>query len=85
MLMLKETILHDKNPLLSLAEILNALSISAANDPSAEKCLHKLQELRGCEAHSSHMISKADEIALKKLGINVTCTPEFPSGGLYYV
>ena len=85
MLMLKETILHDKNPLLSLDEILNALSISAAIDSSVEKCLLKLKELRGCEAHSSHMISKADEIALKKLGVNVTCTPEFPSDGLYYI
>ena len=85
MLMLKEKILYDRNPLLSLEEVLNALSICAATDPSAEKCLFKLQELRGCEAHSSHMISKADESALKKLGVNVTCTPEFPSDDLYYV
>ena len=85
MLMLKEKIMCDKNPLLSLDEVLNALSICAATDPSAEKCLLKLRDLRGCEAHSSHMISNADENALKKLGINVTCTPEFPSDDLYYV
>jgi len=84
MLMLKEKILCDKNPLLSLNEVLNALSICAATNPSAEKCLYKLQDLKGCEAHSSHMISKADESALKKLGVNVTCTPEFPSDDLYY-
>ena len=84
MLMLKEKILSDKNPLLSLEEVLNALSICAATDPSAEKCLYQLQKLKGCEAHSSHMISKSDESALKKLGVNITCTPEFPSDDLYY-
>ena len=84
MLMLKEKILYDRNPLLSLEEVLNALSICAATDPAAEKCLLKLYDLRDCDAHSSHMISKADEGALKKLGVNVTCTPEFPSDDLYY-
>jgi uncharacterized protein (UPF0371 family) len=85
MLMLKEKILCDKSPLLSLEEVLDALSICAATDPSAHKCLFKLQELKGCEAHSSHIISKSDENALKKLGVNVTCTPEFSSDNLYYV
>ena len=83
MMMLKEKIMGEKNPLLSLEEVLNALSICAATDPLAEKCLHKLQELKGCNAHSSHMISKSDENALKKLGINITCTPEFSSDDLY--
>ena len=85
MLMLKEKILCDKNPLLSLEEVLNALSICAATDLSAEKCLLKLHELKGCGAHSSHMISKSDESALKKLGVNITCTPEFPTDDLYYI
>jgi uncharacterized protein (UPF0371 family) len=85
MLMLKEKILCDKNPLLSLEEVLNALSICAATDPSAHKCLFKLQDLKNCEAHSSHILSKSDENALKKLGINVTCTPEFSSDNLYYI
>ncbi|MCL2057737.1 MAG: DUF1846 domain-containing protein [Oscillospiraceae bacterium] len=85
LLTLKETILSDANPLLSLEEVLNALSICAATNPSAEKCLYKLQELKGCVAHSSHMISKTDDIMLKKLGVNITCTPEFPSRNLYYI
>jgi uncharacterized protein (UPF0371 family) len=83
MMMLKEKIMRDKYPLLSLEEVLNALSICAATDPSASKCLTKLHELNGCEAHSSHMITKSDELTLKKLGINVTCTPEFSSAELY--
>ena len=83
MLALKEKILCEKDSLLGLEEVLNALSICAATDPGAEKCLKKLLELRGCVAHSSHMLSKADEGALRKLGIVVTCTPEFPSDDLY--
>lgn len=85
MLRLKEQILHDKNPLLNLEEVLHALSICAATNPSAQKCLLKLNELNGCAAHSSHLISRADEGALKKLGINVTCTSELLSANLYYV
>jgi len=84
MLMLKEKILHDRNPLLNLEEVLNALSICAATDPSAEKCFNKLGELNGCEAHSSHILPGADERTLKKLGVNITCTPEYPSEDLYY-
>jgi len=80
---LKEHILCEKSTLLGLGEVLNALSICAATDPSAEKCLKQLRSLRGCVAHSSHMLSKADESALRKLGIVVTCTPEFPSDDLY--
>ena len=84
MMMLKEKILHDKTPLLNLEEVLNALSICAATDPTAQKCLSKLNDLRGCDAHSSHILSNADETALRKLGVHVTCTPEFPSDDLYY-
>jgi uncharacterized protein (UPF0371 family) len=85
MMMLKEKILHDRNPLLGLEEVLNALSICAATNPSAEKCLIKLRDLKGCDAHCSHIISKTDGGMLKKLGINFTCTPEFSSGDLYYI
>jgi len=85
MLMLKEKILCEKNLPLCLDEVLNALSICAATNPTAEKCLYQLQEIKDCQAHSSHMIPKADENALKKLGVNITCTPEFPSDDLYYI
>lgn len=84
MLMLKEKILCEKNSLLNVMEVLNALSICAAVNTAAEKCLNKLQELKGCDAHSSHIVSKADEIAFKKLAINLTCTPEFLSENLFY-
>lgn len=80
---LKEQILCQKDKLLGLEDVLNALSICAATDPGAEKCLKKLHDLKGCVAHSSHMLKTQDELALKKLGIVITCTPEFASADLY--
>ena len=84
MLTLKREIFRDQHPQLRLEEVLNALSICAATDPSAEECLSRLRQLRDCDAHSSHIISRSDKNALGKLGINVTCTPEFLSDDLYY-
>ncbi|MCL2797402.1 MAG: DUF1846 domain-containing protein [Firmicutes bacterium] len=85
MMTLKKEIMFDKTPLLGVEEVLNALSICAATDSFAKKCLSKLRDLRGCEAHSSHILPASDELALKKLGINITCSPEFASGDLYSV
>ena len=84
MLKLKEKIMHEKNSLLNIDEVLNALSICAATNTEAAKCLDKLHDLKDCEAHSSHILSKPYEIAFKKLSINVTCTPEFSSANLLY-
>ena len=83
MIALKEQILNEKVKLLSLENSLNALSICAATDSMAVKCLKKLLELKGCVAHSSHILSAGDTSSLRKLGIEVTCTPEFESADLY--
>ena len=64
-------------------EALIALSICAATDPRAARAIEKLVELRGCEAHSSHMLRKADENPFRKLGLNLTCSPEFLSNDLF--
>lgn len=82
---LKQDSLGDKNPILNLREILIALSISAATNPTAQLALEKLPNLKGCEAHSTHIVSHADNIVLKKLGINLTCDPEFPSKEMFFV
>ncbi len=80
---LKTKILADKENILSLEEALIALSICAATDPSAAKAIEKLAELKGCEAHSSHMLRKADENPFRKLGLNLTCAPEFLTNDLF--
>jgi len=82
---MKEKIMKSKHPVLNLEEILIALSISAATNPTAQLAMTKLVELRNCEAHSTCMLNHTDESILRKLGINLTCEPQFPSKDLYFV
>ncbi|MFQ8600498.1 MAG: hypothetical protein ACLSAP_07870 [Oscillospiraceae bacterium] len=65
---LKTQHLGNSNPRLHTDEILIALSISAATNPTAELALGQLPRLRGCEMHSSVILSQVDEVTLKKLG-----------------
>ncbi len=74
---LKVDHLGNRNPRLHTNEVLIALSISAATDPKAEKAMEQLSRLRGCEVHSSVILSSVDEMTFKRLGINVTCQPRF--------
>lgn len=83
-LKLKKENLKDKNVPLDSEEILIALSISAATNPTAELALSKLTELDGAQAHCTHIIRKSDEQFLRKLGIEITCEPVFLTENLYY-
>ena len=78
----KEILQHDKASL-HTEEILSALTISSATNPTAEVALTKLQELRGCQAHCTAILSDQDQQTLKSMGIDVTCDPEFISNNLY--
>ncbi len=69
--------LGNRNPRLHTDEALIALSICAATDPLAEKCMEQLDKLRGCEVHSSVMLSSVDEKVFRRLGVNLTCEPQF--------
>lgn len=82
---MKRDLFRYKNPVLSLEEILIALSVCAATSTFAEKALSYLDELRGCEAHSSSMLASAEDQFVRNLGINLTCEPAFPSSDLYFV
>jgi len=68
---------------LDLEEVLIALSVSAPSSPDAAAAMSRLSELRGCEAHLTHMPSPGDENGLRNLGVNVTSDPEFGSSRLY--
>ncbi|MEG2174489.1 MAG: DUF1846 family protein, partial [Oscillospiraceae bacterium] len=81
---LKKEILGSRYPVLNAEEVLQALSISAATNPTAELAMHYLPALRGCEAHCSDIITQADSSTFLKLGINFTCEPEFPTKDLYF-
>ncbi|MBQ3404094.1 MAG: DUF1846 domain-containing protein [Oscillospiraceae bacterium] len=81
---LKVNHLSSQNPRLHTDEVLVALSICAATDPKAEKAIHQLSKLKGCEAHSTVILSQVDETIMKKLGINITCEPKYQSEKLFH-
>ena len=74
---LKTGYLGNRNPRLHTDEVLIALSISAATNPTAELAMEQLSNLRGCEVHSSVILSDVDELVFKRLGVRVTCEPRF--------
>ncbi len=74
---LKVDHLGNRNPRLHTDETLIALSISAATDPTAELAMEQLSKLRGCDVHSSVILSAVDEKTFKRLGVNLTCEPRY--------
>lgn len=69
--------LGNRNPRLHTDEVLIALSISAATDATAKLAMEQLGHLRGCEVHSSVILSQVDEKVFKRLGVNLTCEPAY--------
>jgi len=82
-LQLKKDSLHEHKRVLSLREVLIALSICAATSPVAKLAISKLKLLDRCEAHSTVMLSKDDESVLKKLNVYISTEAEFESNNLF--
>ncbi len=80
---LKRNILRSDAVSLDLEETCIALSISAAANPTAQEVMGKLKELRGCEVHLTHMPTLGDETGFRRLGINLTSDPSFPTKNLF--
>jgi uncharacterized protein (UPF0371 family) len=81
---LKTEIMGNHNPRLHVDEVLEALSICAVTSDVAKKALNQVKNLRGCEAHSTVILSRADENSFKKLGINMTFEPKYQTKKLYH-
>jgi uncharacterized protein (UPF0371 family) len=81
---LKNDVLGTKVVSLNLSEVLVALSISAATNPSANVAMAKLKELKNCEMHMTHIPTSGDETGLRKLGINLTTEANFSSSNLFF-
>ncbi len=81
---LKTDVLHHDKTSLNLEEILTALSISAESNACAEKAVELLDNLRGCKAHCTAILSERDEQTLRAMGIDVTCDPEYLTTNLYF-
>lgn len=81
---LKVKHMGNNNPRLHTDEILIALCICAATNPTAALAMQQLSKLRGCEAHSTVILSRVDENVFHRLGINITCEPKYQSKKLYH-
>ncbi len=80
---LKVDHLGNQNPRLHIDELLIALSICAINSPEAELAIDQLDKLRGCDAHSTVILSERDVNTFKQLGVNLTCEPKYETKRLY--
>ncbi len=76
--------LGNHNPRLHSDEVLVALAISAGLDEQAARAVSKLSELRGCEAHSTVILPQVDADIYRKLGIHLTCEPNYQTKKLYH-
>lgn len=81
---LKVNHLGNENPRLHTDEILIALCICAAENPTAQLALDQLKKLEGCEMHSSVMLSSVDLKIFSRLKVNVTCEPVYQKQRLYH-
>ena len=81
---LKVEVLGNKNPRLHTDEILIALSICAADDPCAASALQMLPMLKGCQMHSTVILSKVDDTLLHRIGVQTTYEPKYETASLYH-
>ena len=51
----------------------------------AETALRQLPKLKGCEAHSTVILSHVDEKMFRTLGVQITYEPKYQVDKLYHV
>ena len=71
----KTAYLGARNPRLHTDEVLVALSVVSPSDERCRRALEQLPQLRGCQVHSTVMLSEVDRKIFKKLGCGLTCDP----------
>ncbi|MGN1048115.1 MAG: DUF1846 domain-containing protein [Eubacteriales bacterium] len=75
--------LGNHNPRLHIGELLIALAICSITSPEAELAMKQLEKLRGCDVHSTVILSEEDAKTFRKLGVNLTCEPRYQTKKLY--
>ena len=81
---LKVEHLGNHNPRLHTDELLIALAICSVTNPMAGCAIEQLDKLKGCEAHSSVILSHVDADLFKKLGINISFEPRYQAKKLFH-
>jgi len=80
---MKHDILKGKYTSLNLDEALIGLVISCATNPAAQIAMERLNDLRDCEMHMTHMVTPGDEAGLRRVGLRATCDPFFATSDLF--
>ena len=80
---MKQDILKVGYTSLNLDEALIGLAISSTTNPAAQIALEKLNELRGCEVHMTHMVTPGDQAGLRRLGCRYTSDPYYATNALF--
>jgi uncharacterized protein (UPF0371 family) len=80
---MKKEILGQKTVSLDLEETLIALGISVSANPTAQLCVEKLKDLRGCDVHMTHIPTPGDEAGLRRLGVYLTSDANFATKNLF--
>ena len=80
---LKVKYLGGRNPRLHSDEILIALAMTSVANENARKALEQIPALKGCQVHTSVMLSEADTKTFNRLGVNLTSEPVRSSSKLY--
>ena len=81
---LKVNSLGNHNPRLHTNEVLIALAISATTNPVSHLAMQQLDKLKGCEAHSTVILSQVDVNTFRKLNCNLTCEDQYQTKKLYH-
>ena len=82
---LKHKVLSTKDMVLTVNDVLIALSVSTNVNPIAKNALNQVKKLKNAEMHSTFILNPSDEKTLRRLGINWTCEPQFLSRSLFDV
>ena len=81
---LKTQYLRGHNPRLHTDEVLIALAVDSITSDICDKALKALEKLKGCEVHSSVILSQVDVNVFKKLGMHLTMDPIYQTKKLYH-
>ena len=80
---MKQDILKVGYTSLNVDEVLIGLAISATTNPAAQIAMEKLNELRSCEVHMTHIVTPGDEAGLRRLGCRFTSDPYYATNALF--
>ena len=81
---LKINVMKNQNPRMHVDEVLVALAVSAETDSNAKLALEQVSKLKNTQVHSVVILSHEDTDIFRRLGIDLTCDPQYESDKLYH-